>query len=492
MPPIRPLLLLPNPLRLRSWLLTGAIAAFAVSIGAVSCRPDKDVVDAGTNLTDSQEQFSGGATTLFDATENAFNHAVPGLNNDGQDRFVTGNSFFRNNWVIAPATTTARDGLGPMFNAASCSGCHNLDGRGRPPLSGETGLSSMLVRLSIPGQDAHGDIVPDPTYGDQLSNRGIPGVTAEGDVRITYTEAPGQYPDGTAFSLRRPTYAFDNLAYGALAPNILTSPRVAPQMPGLGLLEAIPEATLLAAADPDDLNQDGISGRPNYVWDLENNRRAIGRFGWKANQPSLRQQTAGAFVGDMGITSALFPTENCTAPQHDCWQAPTGNTSAAEPFELTPAVLDRVAYYSGTLAVPGRREWQNPQVQAGRKLFVSLNCSGCHKMKVETGASAIDPTLSNQTIRPFTDLLLHDMGPGLADGRPDFDATGQEWRTPPLWGIGLFRAVSRHTFYLHDGRARNLEEAILWHGGEAERSRTAFTQLSATDRAAVIRFLNSL
>ena len=259
------------------------------------------------------------------------------------------------------------------------------------------------------------------------------------------------------------------------------------------MLEALSEATLLAAADPADLNGDGISGRPNYVWDVENQRRALGRFGWKANQPNLRQQVAGAFVGDMGITSALFRAENCTSPQQDCQTAPTGSTSALEPYELSDVNLGRVAYYSGTLAVPGRRQWQDATVVRGKQLFVqTLNCGGCHRPKLQTGESAIDPTLTRQTIRPYTDLLLHDMGPGLADGRPDFEATAAEWRTPPLWGIGLFQAVSRHSFYLHDGRARSLEEAVLWHGGEAQRSRDAFAKLPQADRAAVLKFLNSL
>ncbi len=456
------------------------------------CQADKDETAPISFIEDTEEQFSGGGTTLFDATENAFNHAVPGLSTEGEDRFVTGNSLFRNNWVTAPASTTARDGLGPMFNATSCSGCHALDGRGRPPFPGEPTLGSMLVRLSVPGQDAHGGIVPEPTYGEQLSNHGIRGVAPEGEVLITYTEEPGRYPDGTAYTLRRPTYSFQNLAYGPLAAGVLTSPRVAPQMPGLGLLEAVPEATLVALADPADLNGDGISGRPNYVWDVEHQRRSIGRFGWKANQPTLRQQTAGAFVGDMGITSSLFSVENCTSPQHDCTNAPNGNTSATEPYELSAVSLERVAYYSGTLAVPGRRNWQDAPVVRGKQLFVSMNCSGCHRPKLQTGSSDIDPVLSNQAIRPYTDLLLHDMGAGLADGRPDFEATGTEWRTPPLWGVGLFQAVNRHTFYLHDGRARSLEEAVLWHGGEAQRSRDAFTQLPAADRAAVIQFLRSL
>lgn len=478
----------------RRLLLLGAGLAFAVSLTVSSCRPDQDVTQPLAWLNDTEEEMSGGTTTLFDATANAFNHAVPALDTDGQDQFATGNSFFRNAWVIAPSSTTARDGLGPFYNATSCGACHAFDGRGRPPVPGETGLTAgLLVRLSLPGATPHGGPVPDPTYGDQLSNQGIPGVTAEGEVAISYTEEPGRYPDGTAYSLRRPTYAFESLMYGPLSASVLTSPRVAPQMIGLGLLEALPEATILAAADPTDRNGDGISGRPNYVWNTETNRREVGRFGWKANQATLRQQVAGAFLGDMGITSAPFPVENCTSPQADCQRQPSGNTGVAEPYELQPAILDKVAFYAATLAVPARRQWQDAAVKRGKQLFVGqLNCAGCHTPKQQTAAAAPIAALANQTIRPYTDLLLHDMGPGLADGRPDYEATGQEWRTPPLWGVGLFQTVSHHTFYLHDGRARNLEEAILWHGGEAERAKQGFVQLPPDDRAAVLRFLGSL
>ncbi len=477
----------------RLWGLLGSTALFGLTLGAGSCRPDKDLIAPLEYLADDPDEAqSGGTTTIFDFSQNAFNHRAPGVVGAEATLFSVGNSFFRTNWVAAPASTPEIDGLGPLLNARSCSGCHNLDGRGRPPLPGEVGLTSMLMRLSQPGQNVHGGPVPDPTYGEQLSNRAIPGVAPEGDVAVTYTERPGTYPDGTAYSLRQPTYAFTNLGYGPLAPGGLTSPRVGQQLCGLGLLEAVPEATLLAAADPLDLNGDGISGRPNYVWDEAAARPVVGRFGWKANQPNLRQQTGAAFVGDMGLTSSLFPVDNCTSPQLDCQQAYNGNTSPTEPYELTPRVFDMVSFYVATLAVPGRRRVQDSAVKRGKMLFVQLNCGGCHTPKTRTGATAVSAALANQTIRPYTDLLLHDMGPALADGRPDFEATGQEWRTPPLWGVGLFQTVSGHTFYLHDGRARSLEEAILWHGGEAQRARDGFTQLPAADRAALVQFLNSL
>ena len=269
--------------------------------------------------------------------------------------------------------------------------------------------------------------------------------------------------------------------------DILTSPRVAPAMIGLGLLEAIPEQDILEQADPEDLDQDGISGKVNMVWDVINEKKSLGRFGWKANQPNLRQQTAGAFLGDIGITSSLFSSENCASGQDAC----AGSIHGGSP-ELIDVILDDTAFYSSTLGVPAQRNGDDPEVLAGQKIFKELNCQGCHRMSWETGDNEISVALAGQTIHPFTDMLLHDMGPELADGRPDFDADGQEWKTPPLWGIGLLKTVNGHTRLMHDGRARSLEEAILWHGGEGEDSRDRFKNLSAEDRSQLIRFLESL
>jgi CxxC motif-containing protein (DUF1111 family) len=267
---------------------------------------------------------------------------------------------------------------------------------------------------------------------------------------------------------------------------VMLSPRVAPQMIGLGLLEAIREEDIVAQADPDDLDGDGISGRPNRVWDAEAGRVALGRFGWKSNQPNVRQQVLGAFNGDMGITSSLFAGDDCTEAQGSCREAPSGGAP-----ELRPDFADPVIVYSRTLAVPARRKWNDPVVKQGQALFAQAKCSSCHLPTSRTGVAAL-PELADQTIHAYTDLLLHDMGPGLADGRPDFEASGSEWRTPPLWGIGLFKTVNRHTYYLHDGRARDLAEAILWHGGEGGASRDAFVKMSSGDRAALLAFLGSL
>ena len=256
---------------------------------------------------------------------------------------------------------------------------------------------------------------------------------------------------------------------------------------GLGLLEAIPEETLKAWADPDDADQDGISGRINYVDNVLTGELSVGRFGWKSNQPTLRQQSASAFFGDIGITSPMFPEENRSSHQPEAMQAVSGGQP-----ELSKEFLDKLTFYVQTLAVPARRNLDDPMVIRGEQVFKQANCTACHKPEVITGVHDEVEALSLQKIRPYTNLLLHDMGPGLADHRPDFQANGREWRTPPLWGIGLVKTVNKHTFFLHDGRARNLMEAILWHGGEAEASKEYVRQLPKADREALIAFLESL
>lgn len=439
------------------------------------------------NLLEEGEELSGGQATIFDTTANAFGQPIPGLERPEELLFFVGNSFFNQNWVTAPASTTARDGLGPLFNAHSCASCHFKDGRGRPPAFDGELSTGFLIRLSRPGSDSHYGPVPDPNYGDQLQDQAIMGVAGEATIQITYAENPFTFPDGQTVSLRQPTYTLRQLGYGELTPELMLSPRVANQMIGMGLLEAVPEATILALADPTDRNGDGVSGRPNFVWDAFNNQMALGRFGWKANQSSVLQQTAGAFLGDIGITTPLFPTQNCSQNQTACVAAPAGGTP-----EIAADDFLKVVLYASMLAVPGRRDWADPQVLQGKEAFNEIGCSACHTPLLETGIHPTIPALSHQTIRPYTDLLLHDMGPGLADGRPDFQATGNEWRTPPLWGIGLIETVNDHTNFLHDGRARNLLEAILWHGGEAQTAHDRFINLPADLREALLRFLSSL
>ncbi len=450
------------------------------------------VAAAACGAADEEEQppddpRSGGDTTVFDATRAAFSLPAANLHAERRDQFFVGNAVFNRGWVSAVASVADFDGLGPLFNAVGCSGCHFKDGRGRPPERVDEAFLSMLIRLSVPGRGPHGEPVDEPSYGGQLQGEAILGVPAEGFARVSYEEITGAFADGSPYSLRKPTYLVDRLAYGPLAPDAMMSPRAAPFLIGLGLLEAIPEPTILRHADPDDRDGDGISGRPNQVWDVERGRIVVGRFGWKANQPSLRQQNAGAFNGDMGITSSLFPTEGCTAGQRACAEAATGPTP-----QLSEPLLGDVAFYTATLAVPARRDVGDSVVRRGWSIFESSGCARCHLPTFETGSVDGFPELSRQVIHPYTDLLLHDMGPQLTDDRPDFDASGTEWRTPPLWGIGLVQTVNRHTLLLHDGRAQGFAEAILWHGGEAERARDTFRSMPRADREALVRFLESL
>lgn len=417
--------------------------------------------------------------------QNAFALPAPNLNGKELRDFAFGNRLFNTNWVIAGASTTKFDGLGPLFNRVSCSACHVRDGRGRPPL--EDGLmDSMLVRISVPDPLATDSPRAHPVYGDQIQDRSIPGVDPEARIVIEWEETAGEYADGETYSLRRPVVTIADAAYGPLPENLKMSPRVAQGMVGLGLLEAISEKSILALADPQDDNGDGVSGRPNLVLDVESQKQVIGRFGWKANQPSLRQQVAGAAAGDIGITSSIFPEDGCTSAQKTCKTSPNGGKP-----ELSDSFLDRLVLYTQTLAVPHRRDADDPRSARGELLFHEAGCAACHVPTFQTGEHEL-AALSNQTIHPFTDLLLHDMGPGLADNRPDFKANGQEWRTSPLWGLGLIPTVNDHDLLLHDGRARGIAEAILWHGGEGEVARERFRHMSELDREALIKFLQSL
>jgi CxxC motif-containing protein (DUF1111 family) len=433
----------------------------------------------------SGEQYPGGGTSIRSA-HNLYMMMAPNIPVAHQQQYLVGLAFFRSPWVTAPSSTTARDGLGPLFNARSCVDCHVRGGRARPPQDDESMALAVVLRLGMPGEDTdtRRGASPDPVYGEQLQPRGVllPG---EGTPRVRYDEWTSQYADGMRYRLRKPVYGIDELAYGALQPGTRISARLAQPLFGLGLLEAIPEDDIAALADPDDADGDGVSGRPNRVWDVQRQRFVFGRFGHKAGQPTVLQQTASAFHSDIGITSSLYPTPPCSPGQRDCQRV----TYGADPetgVEISDGLLHSVAYMTSAIGVPQRHDWSHPTVLKGKRLFNEIGCASCHTAHFMTAEMPNLPEFSKQNIWPYTDLLLHDMGPGLADGSKEYRAGGREWRTPPLWGAG----VTGNT--LHDGRARTLAEAILWHGGEAGRSQQAFVKLPADNRLALIRFLESL
>lgn len=449
------------------------------------------------------ETKSGGATTTDKIpNRDIFSQFSANLSFEGARDFKLGNALFRKIWVSSPASTKASDGLGPIFNARACQSCHLKDGRGNP-MEISADASSTFLRLARPAKDASEQAMidtlevlnfPDPVYGGQVQDRAIPGLKGEAQMHVTYTEVPVTMGDGIVVSLRKPTYTVSDLMYGPMDPNTTLSPRIANPMLGMGLLQAIHPADILANSDPDDRDGNGISGKAQIVKDAKTGKLALGRFGWKAQNPTIRQQSAGAFEGDIGISNpdAQNAHGDCTEAQADCLaitsgiQLDIGNTEAPDP------VLELVTFYAENLAVPARRNVGDATVLKGKELFAASGCTSCHTQKFVTRRDAGQKEHAFQLIWPHTDLLLHDMGDGLADGQQVGQANGSEWRTPPLWGIGLTETVSGHTFFLHDGRARNLTEAILWHGGEAQMARDAFVAMQAADRDALIAYLESL
>ena len=535
-------------LRLRGRSFLAALLAVGALLGCGGSGGS----DAGPVVPaiDPREVDGGGDATVVREDEKAFSQSAPNLDFAGEANFKSGNLLFRR---------TPR-GIGPLFATQSCQGCHEQDGRGNPPLRTDEPMIGLLLRLSISGVGDTGPPRPDPIYGDQLQGFGIDAGASQGLARydgallgdgaigeafayIEVEEVAGRHDDGEPYALHRPVYKIRDPSYGPFADGLLLSPRVAPQMIGLGLLEAIPAEDILTREDPDDRDGDGISGRANFVLDRSRGETRLGRFGWKASQPSILQQTAGAYNGDVGITSSIFPDELCGEEQPVCTERALAEPNTAPGgLDLSDLELALVEFYGRHLAVPRRRGWDaeqktfTPEIARGRELFFQSGCAGCHVPMHETGVAEgsllgdVDLTsleqpatplaaLSDQVIWPYTDLLLHDMGgrcdpirretaagdtceegpdclwvqrcEGLADGRPDELASGTEWRTPPLWGLGLAEVVNPDARYLHDGRAHTIEEAILWHGGEADAARRAFSALSRDDRAALISFLES-
>lgn len=479
--------------RLRLGLLTalfaGSVTAFAKTVydrTVVGAYGSDDAALTSIRRADPRSLSADDLTSFrFDAE--AYTQEVPNLDWRLSYMFDEGDGHLERPYQPATVSTvgTNNDGLGPIYNAASCESCHQANGR-TEPLPGQ----GYLVRLSVPGEGPDGGPNPHPVYGGQFGDVSIEGVVSEGTVETTYTEISGSYADGTPYTLLKPQINLINLGYGDLGAYTMTSARAPLSLFGLGLLEALDDETLLAWADPDDADGDGISGRVNRVWDIEHEKVSIGRFGWKAEQPSLVAQSADAAANDMGVTTALLPAQTCTDAQGGCQSVPHGESHGV--MELDRVSLEQVAAYMQFLAVPARGHLDHPDVRRGEDLFKSSGCEACHRSEAVTGDFHKYKRLRDKKIQAFTDLLLHDMGDGLSDNRPSFAASGSEWRTPPLWGLGLLETVNGHTRLLHDGRARNIEEAILWHGGEAEASKEAFRTMASDDRDALLKFLKSL
>lgn len=485
-----------HPARTTPALVTTALASIMLATSMTSAHAQETANPA----------LPGGATTwLKPDGRNAFTHYSANMTFEKRLDFKLGEALFQRLWVTAPTRTKAADGLGPLFNSRACNGCHIRNGRGH--LVDENhdgaGATSMLLRLSIPPQtvdqlrdhlDGKLATIPDPVYGGQFQDFSVPGIDAEGRVTVSYSDFDVSLAGGETVTLRKPHYEMTDLAYGPLHPDIMVSPRLAPPMTGLGLLEAIPDDVLIAAADPQDADGDGISGRVNRVWDIANNQMAIGRFGWKAGMPTLDQQNQNAFQFDIGLSTPLYPNGagDCTDVQESCLDAPDGNDPEFENLEAHSLITDLVLYYTRNLAPPVRSNVDEPDVLAGQKIFDQIGCASCHTPRYDLPVRDDMVEQSGQVIWPYSDLLLHDMGEGLADHRPEAQASGREWRTPPLWGIGRAQQIDPRARFLHDGRATTILEAILWHGGEAEPAKTKVTKLPPSERSNLLAFLKSL
>ncbi len=451
-----------------------AIAGFVVTFSM--CNKASIFPDNGYD-----ERLSGGDCTVFDVSSKAFTNMVDGLNARDESVHEIGDKTFEQVFVAPPSPIFT--GLGPVYNNISCVNCHRNDGEGIPTAGFAN--SGLLFRIAQPGTDKNGGPLAVPGYGLQLQDQSVLGAKPEANINISYTDVAVTYPDGSVVTLRKPDYSLIN-PYTPITVNYMLSPRLAPPLIGMGLLEKIPESTILSFVDAGDKNGDGITGKANYIYNPYTHQTELGRFGLKANTPSLLLQIATAYQQDMGVTSYVQTEESAYGQEQ--MNVVNGDVQP----ELPDSLLNHVTFYVRTLAVPARRNVTDANIQQGALLFNQVNCSGCHRPTMQTGTDVTLPQVSNQRIHPYTDLLLHDMGEGLADNKPDFLATGNEWRTQPLWGIGLLQKTTGTAYYLHDGRARTIEEAILWHDGEAKRSKEQFMQLSKQDRDKLISFLQSL
>jgi len=453
------------------------LLVFVLSLAA--CTDDNDAVYEPT--PELQERlYAGGETTVFLASSNAFSTPAANLSGSRLDFHLDGDFQFETVFVTAPATVNS--GVGPIFNNSSCIGCHPKDGRSAFP-SDINALSGFFFRASMPGLGANNAPIPVPGFGEQIQNQAIFGYQPEAKFQVSFSPIVETFADGTKVTLQKPNYSLTD-TYIPFPSEAVISPRLASPVFGLGLLEAIPEYYILQNEDVHDLDGDGISGKANYVFDPVSGETKLGRFGWKANTATIMEQCAGAYVHDMGVTNPLFPIETGFGQSN-------GDDGLEDDAEISQDLLDEITFYCQTLGVPAPRNINDDSVKRGAALFNELQCAKCHIPKMISGDFPV-AAVANQTFFPYTDMLLHDMGEGLADNRPDFLANGREWRTKALWGIGLTQVVNGHTNFLHDGRAKNITEAILWHGGEAENAKNNFKNLTVSQRDDLLKFMNSL
>lgn len=412
---------------------------------------------------------------------------IENLNDEQYDKFILGRSFFVIPWVEAPSATTARDGLGPLFNANTCVSCHPANGRGSLYNKNMQFSRSLIAKLSIPSTNSKehqkilktSPLIIEPVYGGQVAINGIHGVNYEAKPDIKYEEIKVKFPDGEVATLLKPSYGLKELQYGELHKDTIMTFRLAPSLNGLGYIEDISNEDILKNVDEFDKDNDGISGRANFVYSPKDKQIKLGRYSWKASISSIIDQSADAAFNDMGLTTSLFTKDNCTKNQKACNEA----DKPRDLIDLTDERLDAISFY-----IKNRKTYSAKKTKSykeGLEIFKSISCAKCH----------IDSftTKSGIKISPFTDMLLHDMGEGLADGRSEFIANGNEWRTAPLWGLALHKKINKKAVrLLHDGRARTFQEAILWHGGEANGAKEKYMNLDKKSREKLIKFLNEV
>lgn len=465
---------------------------------------------------DPQEVKQGGDTGISITSSESYSKPSSNITASRKGSFFIGNAFFKQPWVIAPASTDSRDGLGALFNVAACQSCHIKDGRGHAPMSSDDDADSLLIRLAMPATTEEQrqklansliEKIVHPIYGGQLQDRGIQGVPAEARIAVQWTDKPVTFADGHVETLRAPTFTLTKPGYGAFDDELMVSPRIALPMIGLGLLEQIPDEAIKRQAIKTNNANGDISGTFNWVMDPQTGKHALGRFGWKAGQTKLITQNQSAFNEDMGLTSNIRPHESCMPTQTACMNAATGadeQGNGKPPVEVNDEVAKFVEFYTRNLAVPHRRNADDQLVLAGKKRFYDMGCQSCHTPRYQLPKTDDDHLEQHgQVIYPYTDLLLHDMGDDLADRtiagklpskdlQVEFLANSYEWRTPALWGIGLAQTVDPQATFLHDGRARTLMEAVLWHGGEAKKQKQKVLTLDKQGRSELNAFLQSL